>query len=193
MAKGTKAGGGRYIRNPANVKRDIEAANLRGQGHSFERIASELGYASRGKAYEGVQRALAEIPREGVEELRQMELERLDRLYLAALEVLGRKHLTVSHGKVITRFAGVERDGDGIERLDADGQTIPIYEDVLDDGPILQAIDRALKIQERRAKLLGLDAPAKLEVFTIDAIDAEIKKLQAEFDERAASGQIDAS
>jgi hypothetical protein len=182
MAKGTRAGGGRYIRNPANIKRDIDAANLRSQGWPFERIAGELGYASRGKAYEGVQRALAEIPREGVEELRQMELERLDRLYLAALEVLERKHLTVSHGKVISRFVGLERDEDGIERLDDDGKTISIYEDVLDDGPILQAIDRALKIQERRAKLLGLDAPAKLEVLTLDAIDSEIRKLQAEFE-----------
>jgi hypothetical protein len=178
MAKGTRAGGGRYIRNPANIKRDIDAANLRSQGWPFERIAGELGYASRGKAYEGVQRALAEIPREGVEELRQMELERLDRLYLAALDVLERKHLTVSHGKVISRFVGHEGDG-GVDDA-GDGKTIPIYEDVLDDGPILQAIDRALKIQERRAKLLGLDAPTKVEVLTMDAIDAEIQKLQAE-------------
>jgi hypothetical protein len=34
---------------------------------------------------------------------------------------------------------------------------------------------------ERKAKLLGLDAPARVEVLTLDAIDAEIRKLQAEF------------
>lgn len=33
---------------------------------------------------------------------------------------------------------------------------------------------------ERKAKLLGLDAPAKVEVLTLDAIDAEIRKLSAE-------------
>ena len=35
---------------------------------------------------------------------------------------------------------------------------------VKDDGPALQAIDRLLKIQERRARLIGLDAPVKHEV-----------------------------
>jgi hypothetical protein len=42
---------------------------------------------------------------------------------------------------------------------------------------------------ERKAKLLGLDAPAKFEVLTMDAIDEEIKKLQAEL---AASDQVTA-
>lgn len=37
---------------------------------------------------------------------------------------------------------------------------------------------------ERKAKLLGLDAPAKFEVLTLDAIDAEIKRLQAELGAR---------
>jgi hypothetical protein len=188
MAEGTHDGTGKFIRTPASIKRDADAAALRGKGWTFQRIANELGYASKGKAYEGVQRALAEIPREAVEELRQMELERLDRLYQAAAEVLEREHLAISHGKVVRRRVDVQRDEDGIEILDGEGNPIPLYQDVMDDGPVLQAIDRMLKIQERRAKLLGLDAPAKLEVFTIDAIDAEIKKLQAELDESAVTG-----
>lgn len=186
MAKGTQDGTGRYIRTPDAIRRDIEAATLRGKGWTFQRIADHLGYASKGKAYEGVQRALADIPREAVEELRQLELERLDRLYLAALEVLERDHVTVSQGKVVRRRVGTKRDENGAEVLDGEGNPIPVYEDVLDDGPILQAIDRALKIQERRAKLLGLDAPAKVEMLTIDAIDAEIRRLQAELDSTPA-------
>jgi len=42
------------------------------------------------------------------------------------------------------------------------------------------AVDRCLAIMQRRARLLGLDAPTKHEVMTIDAIDAEIARLEAE-------------
>ena len=71
-----------------------------------------------------------------------MELERLDRLYEAAVGVLERHHVTVSQGRVVQ----------------LDGEPLP------DDGPVLQAIDRLLKLQERRARLLGLDAAQKLDV-----------------------------
>jgi hypothetical protein len=54
--------------------------------------------------------------------------------------------------------------------------------------PVLQAIDRLLKIQERRARLLGLDAPTqhRVNVLSEDAIDAEIARLEAEL--RALEG-----
>jgi hypothetical protein len=65
---------------------------------------------------------------------------------------------------------GVEWDADGIERLDADGKEITIYEDVLDDGPILKAIETLLRVAERRARLLGLDVPVKANV-TIRHVD----------------------
>jgi hypothetical protein len=35
---------------------------------------------------------------------------------------------------------------------------------LLDDAPVLAAVDRLLKVQERRAKLLGLDVPVKRQV-----------------------------
>lgn len=43
-----------------------------------------------------------------------------------------------------------------------------------------RAVDTALKIIDRRCKLLGLDAPVRHEVVTLDAVDAEIKRLTAE-------------
>jgi hypothetical protein len=67
--------------------------------------------------------------------------------------------VTVSHGRVI--------------KDDFD-------EPILDDGPTLSAIDRILKIQERRAKFLGLDAPQRHEVVSVDAIDAAIADLNAQ-------------
>ena len=43
----------------------------------------------------------------------------------------------------------------------------------------LFAIDRCLAIMDRRAKLLGLDAPIKTEVITLDYIQQEIARLEA--------------
>jgi hypothetical protein len=34
----------------------------------------------------------------------------------------------------------------------------------MDDGPVLSAIDRLVRISESRRKLLGLDQPAKMNV-----------------------------
>jgi hypothetical protein len=40
----------------------------------------------------------------------------------------------------------------------------------------VQALDRALKIQDRRAKYLGLDAPTKTQDVTISALSPEEKR-----------------
>ncbi len=45
---------------------------------------------------------------------------------------------------------------------------------------VLPAVDRAVRILERRARLLGLDAPQQNEVLTIDRIDNEIERLRRE-------------
>ncbi len=44
----------------------------------------------------------------------------------------------------------------------------------------LQGIDRALKVMERRARLLGLDAPVNVNARVTDALDAQIEALAAE-------------
>lgn len=43
----------------------------------------------------------------------------------------------------------------------------------------LAAVDRVLKIQERRARLLGLDAPVKTHVEVTDTVTAEVERLAA--------------
>ena len=43
----------------------------------------------------------------------------------------------------------------------------------------LFAIDRVLSIMDRRAKLMGLDAPIRTEVITLDYIQQEIARLEA--------------
>lgn len=160
MAKGTRGGRGRFERNPDTAARDAEAARLRVRGLTYRQIADELDMAGPGKAYEAVQRLLRETVQEAADDLRSVELERLDQMYQAALKVLETEHYAVSHGKVIY--------------LEDGGPPLA------DDGPVLQAIDRLLKVQERRAKLLGLDAPTKANVTVSDAITSEIEQLAAQ-------------
>ncbi|MDP4501043.1 hypothetical protein [Nonomuraea turcica] len=138
---GTRGGNGRYTRDPATAHRDAEACRLRARGLTYQQIADQLG-TTRSNAYEAVQRAIADIVREPAEEVRQLELMRLDEMHTAALAILEARHFVVDRGEV------VEWEG------------APL----IDDGPKLAAIDRLLKIQARRAALLGLDAEKKVSV-----------------------------
>ncbi len=59
-------------------ERAARAMRLRAMRVPYDQIAKELGYANRSSAFNAVQRALAEIPREAAKELRIAELESLD-------------------------------------------------------------------------------------------------------------------
>lgn len=187
MAGGTRNGNGRFTRTVDNAKRDADAASLRAKGRTFDQIADEMSYASRGKAYEAVMRAYADIPYEQVEEARRLDLERLDRLIEQAWAVMEREHVTVSQGRVVGKQTGWKLDPDTGETLrDGDNQPIPEYTDILDDGPLLAAIREIRGLLERRAKIIGYEAPARHEVLTIDAIDAEIRDLKKQLAESPA-------
>lgn len=162
-----RGGDGKFIRAIDQAQKDGDAARLRGRGWSYQRIADELDYCDKAAAYRAVQRVLLETVAEPAAELRQLEMQRLDALYEAALEVLERRHITVSNGKVV---------------YDELGST------VLDDGPVIQAITACLRVQERRAKLLGLDAPTRMELVSVDVVDAAIRDLEAELARRVAPG-----
>lgn len=184
MATGTRtrAGNGKFIRTAESRKRDHKAAELRGQGFSFDRIADDLGFASRGKAHEAVMRAYAEIPSEATEQAKRLDLERIDRLIEHAWAIMLRDHVTVSQGRIVGKVIGVERDENGAPLTDHDGKPVLIYEDILDDGPALAAIREIRGLLERRAKIIGYDAPARsrVEVITEDAFDAQMAELEAQ-------------
>jgi hypothetical protein len=156
-----RAGRGRFVRTAS--ERHAEAVRLRSEGHTYDEIARQLGYRDKATAYNAVQRTLTRAVREPADEVRQIELVRLDSLWMHAMKVLASPHVTVSNGRVVM----VE---------DRAGQAHPVP----DDAPVLQAIDRLLRIMERRAKLLGLDAPAKVEVMSLDRIDQAIAELERE-------------
>lgn len=142
MATRARGGGGRYTRSRSTAARDAEACRLRARGLTYEQIATDLGMASRSSAYDAVQRALTATVKEPAEEVRQIELIRLDELHRSALAVLEATHYVVDKGAVVL-WNG---------------------EPLIDDGPILAAVDRLLKVQERRARLLGLDSPQRVSI-----------------------------
>lgn len=136
----TRDGKGRYDTNPEIAKRRAEAARLRSRSLTYRQIAEHLGI-SVSQAHDDVRAALKEILTEPAEDVRKMELEKLDRAEAAVLAVLEAHHVTVSHGRLI---------------LDGDELPIP------DHGPVLQAATALVRLSESRRKLLGLDAPAQV-------------------------------
>ncbi|MGH2684167.1 MAG: hypothetical protein ACRDJP_01705 [Actinomycetota bacterium] len=141
------------------AKRRSEAVRLRGDGHPWQAIAYQLGYATPSAAANDVTRAreaaLADL-NESVKEIRDRELARLDMLYDAAVEVLLKRHVLVSGGKVVRDIEVRENE---LGELIITGDTEPLT----DDGPTLAAIATLRQLSESRRKLLGLDAPTRVE------------------------------
>ena len=140
-----------FIRTEEQAILDTEALKLRSNGLTYQKVADSLG-VSKSTAHERVQRALAAIPKEAVEEYRKLETERLDTMLERVME-------KVTH----------------------------------DDGKsgFLFAVDRALAIMDRRAKLLGLDSPTKHEVITLGAVEAEIQRLEAKLGANGDNGRTE--
>jgi AraC-like DNA-binding protein len=134
-------GNGRYTRRIETAERDAQAARLAQQRHTYQQIADELGYSSKGDAWRAVQRCRQAAIQQAGEELLASEAAHLDQLYVEALEVLARDHMVVSHGQIV-------RGPDG--------------EPLLDDGPKLAAIDRLVKVRESYRKLFGVDTAQKV-------------------------------
>lgn len=96
------------------------AVQSRLRGNSYQQIAIELGYAGKQGAYEAVSRGIRNFARESAEEVRDLEVARLDALMHA------------------------------------------YWTKALDGN--LPAAEYVLKVMLRRAALLGLDAPRKVDI-----------------------------
>jgi DNA-binding CsgD family transcriptional regulator len=160
-------GRGRMTRTPSDIERDLRAAELRSKSLSYRQIAAELG-VSVSNAHAAVERGIREIPTEGAAEARQVELAKLDTVEQAAWSILEAHHYVMLEsgpkaGTIIYHPMRPE-------------------EPLADSGPVLAAIDRILKTSERRARLMGLDAPRQsiVNVITEDMVDAEIRRLTDE-------------
>jgi hypothetical protein len=138
--------------NPAAVaERQDRAYTLALRGKSLRQISRIMTDEGMPVSHETARKLIAAEADERVAplatEYRQMQLDRLGEMRERALEVLEAQHWLVSHGRVVT----LEDDS---------GLKTPLA----DDGPVLAAVDRLLRIEERTARLLGLDAPAKAEI-----------------------------
>jgi hypothetical protein len=110
----------------AQAEKEARIIELRRTGATWELIAKLTGYANPSGAYKAYQRALGKIVQPKIDELRAVEVDRLDRLQFAIWERA--------------------KDGD------------------------IKAIDAVLRILDRRTRILGLDAPTKIqaEIITYD-------------------------
>lgn len=154
----SRDGKGIFIRSPEQIALDHRASELRSQSKTFQYIADEFG-VSVSTAYNMVQRAIADIPREATQELVALEIAKIDFLERRTIEVLEKKHVFVSQGGKVVYDNG--------ERLE-------------DDGPVLQAINTLAKLGERRAKLLGLNAPTRTELTSTNVtVSLEARSEQA--------------
>lgn len=150
------------------------ALQLRKDGHSYAKIGILLGSQfaphpckknrgragvfSEGHAHKLVKEAIKSIYRDDANDLIRLEMQRLDDMQLEVLNVLRTTHVTISSGCIVHRNV-----------MDSDGRFVmnpltglPVTVPIEDDAPKLASIDRLLKIQERRARLLGLDKPTKV-------------------------------
>lgn len=65
------------------AERDNRALELRKSGETLQRIANACGYCSASHAQQAIVKKIREIPRQNAEDVRTIEMERLDRMFLA--------------------------------------------------------------------------------------------------------------
>lgn len=150
------------------AERDAQIYQLALRGYTPEEIARTFRL-SPSTTHEIISRVNAALHRPDPNQQKLMELDRIDKLLKKAVSVLNRKHLAHSHGRVI---------------LDPTNNLQPLE----DTQPTLNAINTILKLQERRAKLLGLDAPTNVNITTPpDPLSTELQELVNEAKARAAN------
>lgn len=118
------------------IEKEKQALELRRAGVTYDVIAERVGFSDRTIARRYVMRALGRTLQEPADDVRRIEVDRLDRLQRALWP------------------AAMQGDD--------------------------KAIGSVLKVMDRRAKLLGLDAPVRTNVTLTDSVSAEIEALAAQ-------------
>ena len=162
-------------RDVETIERDHKAYDLFRRGLSYRQISAEVGYKSPSAAFDAVRRAARENAVDPLEALaaRQVFLDRFQDYRRAAQRVLSTRHYVASaqSGKLT---------------YGPDGNPL------LDDDPVLRALDRLAKIDDMELRLRDLYPAAKsrVEVITEDVIDAELAEVarQIALNDAAAAG-----
>lgn len=153
--------GSREITSAKGVKqaeRRAEMVRLRAEGLTLEQIGQRFGIR-RDSVYHIIKGALDRMVREPTEELRALELARCDELWAEAMKTVKAFHPVMVQGGRVLEIPVVTPDGQPV--LDEAGK--PVTTVAEDHMPKLGAINTALKVMERRARLMGLDAPQRMQ------------------------------
>lgn len=128
------------------LDKQMSALKMRINGVPYIDIARKLGYSGPPAAYNAVKAALKKTLSEPANELRAIDLARLDDMYNRTLEIMNRKHYVIQGGNIVL---------DGSKKIE-------------NPEPILKSIATLTRILERRASLMGLDTPKVIGVANAD-------------------------
>jgi transposase-like protein len=144
----------------AAAERLLLAWEYRVNGWTEQMSADEMG-VDRSTISRWLKKAWEGRVEPAAAQLREVELEKLDRLERLALAVVDRPHLLVSAGRVVMLL----------------NETSGKEEPILDDGPILAAIDRLVRISVARAEIAGFKAPVKIQgEMRLPGLDPQLRK-----------------
>jgi hypothetical protein len=139
--------------------RDQQAARMLALQTPLSEICATLGYPDEDRTLQGIKRAMADATRFARDEYRYMELLGLDELELRLWRLVEADMPMVDRGQLVRG---------------SDGQPI---QDLRFQKEIMAEV-RQVKAQ--RCKLLGLNAPTRVESISMEMINDEIKRLETE-------------
>ncbi|MEW5943507.1 MAG: sigma factor-like helix-turn-helix DNA-binding protein [Pseudomonadota bacterium] len=140
------------------AERRAEIIQMRLDGRSLQEIGDHMGITAV-SVHNVITRALASMAKEPAEELLGLELARLDSLYAEAMNVL-RSFTPLLHNGKVVQIPVINRDGE-IVKDPGTGQPLTCIAE--DKAARLAAIAAAVRVMERRSRLLGLDAPSRMQ------------------------------
>jgi hypothetical protein len=141
----------------AAMEKRAKVVELRREGLTFAAIGEQMGFSHQ-RAQVLYRQALAAVVAPAVEALRAEHLRETAEARATAMRVMGSEHVAHSQGRVV---------------LD------PVtHEKLLDDGPKLDAARTLMAVQAREAKLVGADAPTRVEASVTEHVDPETIELR---------------
>lgn len=141
------------------AEQDAQIVRLKRAGLTYDEVATQLGI-SPSSAFRGFHRAIRNTPRPDVEAFRDEQLARIQAMRERITDILERRQMAISHGKVVMHNG----------------------EPVLDDSIALQAADRLAKLDDQEAKLLGMYPATRVQAdvnvvnYTVNGVDTDALK-----------------
>jgi hypothetical protein len=163
-AAAQRNGRGRFAKGIEQKNLDSEAVRLYARFQSYTETAKHLNIPVS-TAYDRVQRALRAEPDNDVASARKLALTRLAAMATLAQEVADEVHLAHSNGRIVGLL---------------DGET-GVFTPLRDRTVNLAAVDRLLRIEDQRSRLIGSYAPtaARVEIVPVDVIEKRIAENEA--------------